>query len=553
MLLCLAAALCVGAHDGDPAPSGFSVEIVSPRNGSRWEGPGCVLAAVRVAAGAAGATLAAGSMVLFTVRGAAEAAGDRSGAHDARVWLYPSRCAEEGALPGSGAGAGCAAGGDRGSVGFAAAEPEALHGAAGVGARVAHAALVDRAGVVLATAAPVAFAVGAAAGSWRCDRGGGSSARRRRQPALSASVRTSADVAAPEHALLPLLPLDAPCGDGFADGAHARYVASALPAGAELRHCRRRRCEAAAAVATAACPPAAAARIAEGALVRFEREASAARRGALDGAGRRWLRRHLVGELQGRVARRAELRSRVAAALRGGDPLRLALGVQRRAELRAFAPGWLAAGINELDVRARADFQRLLLLPRLPPGAAGGGAASAFLAEHVWEHLTLAEGFTAARQLFAALRPGGHARIAVPDWFASPTLLRPGAPGAAQCAGDHAAVAAEAREPAGDAACPARLRQRLADELADGHRVMYTLPLLGALLRGAGFAVTPLEARWAPEAAAAAAARNTSAATSALRAVPWRDEDGIVRRSARHNGRGAVSLIVDAVRPRDTA
>jgi hypothetical protein len=244
--------------------------------------------------------------------------------------------------------------------------------------------------------------------------------------------------------------------------------------------------------------------------------------------------------------------ARVAAALRGGDPLRLALGVQRRAELRAFAPGWLAAGVNELDVRARADFQRLgLLLPRLPPGAAGG-AASAFLAEHVWEHLTLAEGFAAARHLFAALRPGGHARIAVPDWFASPTLLRPGAVGAAQCAGDHAvAVAAAAREPAGGAACPARLRQRLADELADGHRVMYTLPLLRALLRGAGFAVTPLEARWAPEAVVAAvtAARNASAATSTLRAVPWRDEDGIVRRSAKHDGRGAVSLIVDAVRP----
>lgn len=41
--------------------------------------------------------------------------------------------------------------------------------------------------------------------------------------------------------------------------------------------------------------------------------------------------------------------------------------------------------------------------------------ASAFLCEHVWEHLTLDEGKRAAKFVFNALEKGGFIRVAVPD------------------------------------------------------------------------------------------------------------------------------------------
>ncbi len=41
----------------------------------------------------------------------------------------------------------------------------------------------------------------------------------------------------------------------------------------------------------------------------------------------------------------------------------------------------------------------------------------AILAEHVWEHLTLAEGLEAAKRCFDYLKPGGYLRVAVPDGF----------------------------------------------------------------------------------------------------------------------------------------
>lgn len=50
-----------------------------------------------------------------------------------------------------------------------------------------------------------------------------------------------------------------------------------------------------------------------------------------------------------------------------------------------------------------------------------GGLADAFVAEHVWEHLSLSDAHVAARNCQRYLRPGGRLRIAVPDpaWYSS--------------------------------------------------------------------------------------------------------------------------------------
>ena len=40
-----------------------------------------------------------------------------------------------------------------------------------------------------------------------------------------------------------------------------------------------------------------------------------------------------------------------------------------------------------------------------------------FLAEHVWEHLTLEDGIKAIRNCYNHLKPGGHIRIAIPDGY----------------------------------------------------------------------------------------------------------------------------------------
>lgn len=44
-----------------------------------------------------------------------------------------------------------------------------------------------------------------------------------------------------------------------------------------------------------------------------------------------------------------------------------------------------------------------------------GEKATAFLAEHVWEHMTIEEGVTASKNCYKYLCDGGYMRIAVPD------------------------------------------------------------------------------------------------------------------------------------------
>lgn len=67
--------------------------------------------------------------------------------------------------------------------------------------------------------------------------------------------------------------------------------------------------------------------------------------------------------------------------------------------------GWISTQENELDLTNRADFVRMFAKEK----------PIAFLAEHVWEHMTFSDGYIAAKNCYDFLEEGGYVRIAVPD------------------------------------------------------------------------------------------------------------------------------------------
>ena len=166
--------------------------------------------------------------------------------------------------------------------------------------------------------------------------------------------------------------------------------------------------------------------------------------------------------------------------------------------------GWQPTERADLDLTDRASFGRFF----------GARRADAFLCEHVWEHLTEAEGRAAARLCFEFLRPGGWLRCAVPDAnFPDAEYQRTvqvGGPGPA----DH---------PAAD------------------HRIVYDFRLFRDVFESAGFEVKLLE--YCDE-------------QGQFHAENWEMESGPIYRSLRmdHRNRegklGFVSLIVEARKPR---
>jgi predicted SAM-dependent methyltransferase len=163
-------------------------------------------------------------------------------------------------------------------------------------------------------------------------------------------------------------------------------------------------------------------------------------------------------------------------------------------------PGWIATDVSSLNLLDEADWR----------GRFREGALDAILAEHVWEHLTPAQGLAAAARCARYLRPGARLRVAVPDGLhPDPAYIEAVRPGGSGCG-------------------------------AADHKALYTCRTLTALLAAAGLEPRPLE--FFDEA-------------GAFHAAPWRWEDGPVRRSARFDPRNAggrlayTSLIVDALRP----
>lgn len=87
-------------------------------------------------------------------------------------------------------------------------------------------------------------------------------------------------------------------------------------------------------------------------------------------------------------------------ALPAGAPLRIVLGAGAQRW-----PGWIATQREDLDLARRDDWVALF----------GDRRIDALLCEHVWEHLSEAEGRAAAALCYEFLRPGGYLRVAVPD------------------------------------------------------------------------------------------------------------------------------------------
>lgn len=139
--------------------------------------------------------------------------------------------------------------------------------------------------------------------------------------------------------------------------------------------------------------------------------------------------------------------------------------------------------------------------------------ASAFLAEHVWEHMTYQEGVYAAKMCFKYLKPGGYLRIAVPDknfkHDAYQEMVQIGGPGPS-------------------------------DHPASSHKIVYDYRLISSLLIEAGFTTNLLE--YCDE-------------RSRFHYKYWNENDGKIGRSFRYDTRnsltslGMVSIVIDAHKP----
>lgn len=166
-------------------------------------------------------------------------------------------------------------------------------------------------------------------------------------------------------------------------------------------------------------------------------------------------------------------------------------------------PGWIASEEEFLDLLDPGDWNRFFRPDTI----------DAMLAEHVWEHLDLADGLRAAQMCFKYLKPGGYLRIAVPDGMhPHPEYLewvRVGGSGAG----------------------------------AYDHKVLYTHLTLRKLLEDAGFDVVLYE---------------YFDAAGEFHDRPWSPQEGMITRSRRFDERNRggelnyTSIVVDAVKPRSS-
>lgn len=186
---------------------------------------------------------------------------------------------------------------------------------------------------------------------------------------------------------------------------------------------------------------------------------------------------------------------------------KLRQAIKRQEEIRLILgaggtvyEGFVSTDCPQLNICRKASFERYL-----HPQTVG-----VFVAEHVWEHLSLEDGAVACDNCFEFLKQGGMLRIAVPDGF------HPDAGYIAQV------------QPGG---CGAG---------ADDHKVLYNYRTLSALLENSGYKVRLLE--WFDE-------------LGKFHYQNWDVEAGFIKRSTRFDGRNSVnptaytSLIIDAIRP----
>lgn len=161
--------------------------------------------------------------------------------------------------------------------------------------------------------------------------------------------------------------------------------------------------------------------------------------------------------------------------------------------------GWCTSDRDVLDITRAADFRRYWK----------PGVIEAFVAEHVWEHLTPEHAREAVANCFRFLSPGGRLRVAVPDGLhPDPAYIEHVAPGGSGPG-------------------------------ATDHKVLYDHRSMAALLAGAGFEVVLVE-YWDVDAV--------------FHRSEWDEAYGIIERSALNDSRNRerltyTSLIVDAIKP----
>lgn len=173
---------------------------------------------------------------------------------------------------------------------------------------------------------------------------------------------------------------------------------------------------------------------------------------------------------------------------------RIAIGVGS-----AHRRGWLNTDKKELNLLNRNDFSKYW----------PNNSIHAFLAEHVWEHLTLEEASLANRHCLEFLKPGGYLRIAVPDGYnpnqAYLDYVKPGGNGSG----------------------------------ADSHKVLYNYKLLKEELEKAGY-ITKLLEYWDEN--------------GRFHINNWSNKKGFIERSLENDPRNKngktnyTSLIVDAIK-----
>jgi predicted SAM-dependent methyltransferase len=130
------------------------------------------------------------------------------------------------------------------------------------------------------------------------------------------------------------------------------------------------------------------------------------------------------------------------------DNLRVAVGADG-----THYDGWIHTDINTHNILSDSEWSRLFR----------PGSLRNVLAEHVWEHLTQAEGELAIQLAYKYLRPGGRLRIAVPDGLHSdPNYIEQ-----VKVGGSGAG--------------------------ADDHKILYNHQTLSEAMRKVGFQVTLLE------------------------------------------------------------
>lgn len=161
--------------------------------------------------------------------------------------------------------------------------------------------------------------------------------------------------------------------------------------------------------------------------------------------------------------------------------------------------GWISTNYPLLDLTDLRTFSALF----------APGSVSNFLAEHVWEHLSMEEGVKAFGNCFDFLKKGGILRIAVPDGLHPDTdyitQVKPGGYGPG----------------------------------ADDHKVLYTYQTLSAALEDAGYQIRLLE--WFDE-------------HGDFHYEDWDPANGMIQRSTRFDSRNKInataytSLIIDAVK-----